>query len=362
MQRVDLGFQPDGVLTAQVSLWGERYREPPQAIAFYQTLIERLKTIPGVTGAAGVGTVFLSATPNSTNFSIDGRPDFPDEARVEVPVDPITPDYFRVMNVRLDRGRFFDVRDTADSTPVVIINETMARMFWPQGDPLGQRIKYGSLNSDSTWMTIVGIVGDTRRTGYDSPVRPETYLPHTQAPSGGLLLVVRASGDPDALISAVRAQVRSVDPVIAVNAPRTLDTVLVEMTAQRRLNTLLLTVMAIVAAVLAGVGIYGVIAYSVEQRTRELGIRVALGARPLGILQLIVSEGLVLASVGLGLGLVAAFGLSQSMSTLLYGVSATDPATFAAIAGVALMAAGLASVLPALRAIRIDPVGALRSE
>jgi len=243
----------------------------------------------------------------------------------------------------------------------VIINQSMADRFFPKG-AIGHRIKYGQQNSEGPWMTIVGVVADTRRTGYESAVRPETYLPHTQTGDSSLLIIVRTTGDPASFVSTLRAIVRGVDPSIAVQSPRTLDEELGVMTAQRRLNTLLLTIFAIVAALLAAVGIYGVITYSVEQRTRELGVRVALGAPASRILQLIASEVATLSVTGLVLGLAAAIALSRSMTSLLYHVSATDPATFIAIAVVALVIAGLACAVPVLRAIRLDPVKALRVE
>ncbi len=362
LRQVDLGFKPERVLTARVALWGEKYREPASRIEFFRQVIERAEAQPGVEGAAGIGTVFLSATPNSTNFSIEGRPDFRDEERIEIPVDAIMPNYFRVMGIPLRQGRFFDERDAAGAPASVIINETMSRKFWPQGDAIGKRIKYGSLNSQGPWMTIVGVVADTRRTGYDAVVRPETYLPHAQSPDSGLLLVVRTTGDPAAFAPSLRALVKAIDPGIAVQLPMPIDALLVDMTAQRRLNTLLLTIFGAVAAILAAVGIYGVIAYSVEQRMRELGVRVALGAPAMRILRLIVTEVLTLALAGLVLGLGAALALSRSMASLLYDVSATDPATFAAIALVAILTALLASMIPALRAVRLDPVKALRAE
>jgi len=211
-------------------------------------------------------------------------------------------------------------------------------------------------------MTIVGIVADTRRTGYDAAVRPETYLPHAQAPDSGLLIVVRTSGDPATFTSSLRSIVQTIDPGIAVQLPQPLESLLGEMTAKRRLNTLLLTVFGIVAALLAAVGIYGVIAYSVEQRTRELGVRVALGAPAGRILRLVTTEVVSLAVGGLVIGLVASMMLGRWMTSLLYQVSAADPLTFATIAVVALMTALLASLIPALRAIRVDPVKALRAE
>lgn len=382
LQRVDLGFRSDHLLTARVGLWGERYRAPQARVDYFAQLVERIKTQPGVMGAAGVGTVFLSATPNSTNFSIEGRGDFPPEQAVEVPVDSVTPDYFRVMNIPLRRGRFFDERDRRDFPPpapppapgspaappspppaynaVVIINETMANMFWKGEDPLGKRIKYGQTADGGPWMTIVGVVADTRRTGFDAVVRPETYLPHAQSPDSGLTLVIRTQSDPAAFLPSLRGVVRGIDSTIAVQGGRTIEDQLVEMTAQRRMNTLLLTVFGISAAVLAAVGIYGVIAYSVEQRTRELSVRMALGASARRILGLVLQEGLVTSAVGLAIGLGAAFALSRSMSSMLYGVTPGDPITFAGIAGVAALVAVLATVVPALRAIRVDPVQALR--
>jgi putative ABC transport system permease protein len=211
-------------------------------------------------------------------------------------------------------------------------------------------------------MTIVGIVADTRRTGLDAVVRPETYLPLAQSPSGGMTIVVRSAGEPAAAIGALRAALRSIDPAIPLFGERTVDELVDDMAAQRRLNTLLLTIFGIVAAVLAAVGVYGVLAYSVQQRTRELGVRVALGATAGTLLRLVLAEGLVLAGTGLVLGLVGALALGRVLTTLLYNVSAYDPATLAAIAGVAALIAFLACLVPAIRAVRLDPVNALRAE
>jgi putative ABC transport system permease protein len=362
IQQTDLGFRADHVLTARVQLWGERYRAPAPVVDFFQQVVARTEALPGVVAAGGIGTVFLSATPNSTNFSIEGRPDFPPDQSVEVPVDAVTPSYFRVMDVALRQGRFFDGRDVATAPQVVIINETMARMFWPNEDPIGRRMKYGQLNSQAPWMTIVGVVADTRRTGYDAAVRPETYLPHAQSPDGGLTLVIRTTGDPADLAPSLRAAVRAIDPGIAIQSARPIDAVLVEMTAQRRLNTILLSVFGVVAAVLAAVGIYGVIAYSVSQRARELGVRMALGATSGGVIRLVMAEGLSLAAGGVVLGLVSALALGRSMTSLLYGVAPTDPATYASIAGIAILTAFCASLVPALRAVRVDPARALGAE
>jgi putative ABC transport system permease protein len=362
MRRVDLGFAPERLLTGRVVLWGEKYQPQASRVDFFQQLIARTKADPAVEGVAGIGTVFLSATPNSTNFSIEGRPDFAPEEAVEVPLDSITPDYFRVMGVKLLEGRFFDERDATTAPPTVIINKRMADMFWPKGDALGRRMKYGNLASQGPWITIVGIVADTRRTGYDAVVRPETYLPHAQSTDSGLMMVVRTKGDPEGFVPSLRAIVKQVDPGIAVQGAQPIESQLGDMTAQRRLNTLLLSLFGIVAAILAAVGIYGVISYSVQQRTRELGVRIALGAPGGRILRLVGMEVVPLAVAGLVLGLGAAFALGRSMTSMLYQVSATDPATFASICIVAFAIALLASLIPALRAVRLDPIKALRIE
>jgi putative ABC transport system permease protein len=362
LQRVDLGFRTDRVLTAEVLLQGARYNDSAPVIDFYHQLTTRLDGLPGVQGAAAIGTIFLTATPASTNFSIEGRPDFRPEESVEIPYDGITPDYFSVMNIPLLDGRTFSAADTAQSPPVVIINETMAKRFWPGENPIGRRMKYGRLNDGSPWMTIVGIVADTRRTGYDAVVRPETYLPHPQNGDTTMTIVVRTTGDPASVAPELKSIVKSLDPQVVVQHVQPLETVVSEMTAQRRLNTILLSGFAVVATALALVGLYGVMAYSVQQRTRELGVRLALGATGANVVQLVLKEGLQLVAIGLAVGLAAAFASSSLLSKILYHVKPTDPATLASIAVMTVIVSSIACAVPALRAWRVDPVTALRAE
>lgn len=362
MQRVDLGFDGDRVLTMQVTLAGQAYQEPASAVEFFTRLADRARVLPGAEGASLVSGLFLSSTPNSTNFSIEGRPAFAPAEMVEVPVDSTAPGYFETMRVPVLRGREFQAGDTADSTPVVIINETMARRFWPGEDPVGRRMKYGLPDGNAPWMTIVGVVGDTRRMGYEAPIRPETYLPLTQNPSRSMMLVVRAAGDPAGLVASVRGAVRALDANQPIYGVATIQELVRELTAERRLNTLLFALFAVVAAVLAAAGIYGVIAYSVEQRTRELGVRLALGAMPREIFGLVVREGMVMALVGIVGGVVAAVGATQVMRTLLYDTSATDPWTYGVMALGALAIALCACLIPARRAMRVDPLEALRAD
>jgi putative ABC transport system permease protein len=362
LQRVDLGFRTDHVLTGEVLLQGSRYREPAPVVEFYHQLTTRLAGLPGVQGAAAIGTIFLTATPASTNFSIEGRPDFAPEESVEIPYDGVTPTYFSVMNVPLLAGRTFTDADSAKAPPVVIINETMAKRFWPGVNPVGRRMKYGRSTGDGPWMTIVGIVGDSRRTGYDAVVRPETYLPHAQSGDTTMTVVVHTTGDPASAGPELKSIVKSLDPQVAVQHVQPLDAVVSEMTSQRRLNTILLGGFAVVATILALVGLYGVMAYSVQQRMRELGVRLALGATGSNVMQLVLKEGLQLVAIGLVLGLAAAFFSSSLLSKILYHVKPTDPATLASIAVMTVIVSAIACAVPALRAWRVDPVTALRAE
>jgi len=363
LQDVRLGFNPDRLLTARLQLSGTKYREDATATNFYQQLLERVGAMPGVESASAISTLFLSKTPNSTNFTIEGRAPFAPSEQVEVPVDIITPGFFKSMGIPLVGGREFTPQDASGTPDVVIINETMAKRFWQGEDPIGKRFMYGAPgNGDPQWMTIVGVVGDVRRTGFDAEVRPETFLPHGQAPARGMMLIVRSTSDPRNLAGAVREAVRSIDGDLPVFTVQPMDAVLGDMMAQRRLNMLLFAILAGVALILAAVGIYGVIAYSVTQRTHEIGIRMALGAQRRDIVKMVVGQGIVLAAGGVGLGILASVLLTRLMTALLYGVSATDLVTFVIISVLLTLVAVVASFIPARRATRVDPMIALRYE
>jgi putative ABC transport system permease protein len=364
VQQVDLGFNPDNLLTMRLDLAGDRYwgGRGAGAVNFYNQLIQRIESIPGVKAAGAASAIFLSLTPNSDNFSIEGRPDFKPAESIETPIDAVTPNFFRVIGTPLTRGRFFDERDGPDAPLVVIINETMARRFWPDEDPIGRRIKYGNLNSRDRWKTIVGVVADARRTGYDLDVRCETFLPHAQAPHGDMTLVIRADSRPEALAPAVRQAAREIDPDQPFYEINTMRATISEMVAKRWLNTLLFGLFGAIALLLAGVGIYGMMATMVTQRTREIGIRLALGAQTREILKMLLWQGAKLTALGLAIGLTAAMALTRLMSKLLYGVRATDPITFVVISLVLLGVALLACWIPARRATRVDPMITLRTE
>jgi putative ABC transport system permease protein len=364
LQQVNVGFNPDNLLTMRIQLSGERYGQGQGAgaVNFYQQLIQRVESLPGVQGVGAISDIFLSQTPNSSNFSIEGRPDFKPEERIETPVDVVSPNYFRVVGTALVSGRWFDERDGSQTTPVVIINETMARRFWPNEDPLGKRIKYGGQGSNDPWKTIVGVVADARRTGFEHEVRCETFLPHAQSPSRGMTLVARSTTRPEALAASVRQAVRELDKDQPVYDIRPMAAMLGEMVARRRLNMLLFGLFAGVALLLAGVGIYGVMSTAVTQRSHEIGVRLALGARAADVLKLVVREGMTLAVIGVVIGLAVALLVTRLMTSLLYGVSATDPATFVLIALLLTAVALVACWIPARRATMVDPMVALRVE
>jgi putative ABC transport system permease protein len=278
----------------------------------------------------------------------------------------ISSDYLQTMGIPLRQGRHFNSGDDVQSMPVAIVNETMARQYWPGEDAVGKRFKIGDPNSDVPWLMIVGVVGDVRQMGMDQPVKAEMYVPHQQTTQSPWFaprdLVIRASADPMSLVAAVRAEIWSVDPDQPVSNIRTMDEVLGEESAPRELSMTLLVVFAGLALLLAAIGIYGVLSYFVAQSTPEIGIRLAMGAQAGDVVGLVLRRGMTLTLVGVGIGLIASFLLTRLMSTLLYGVSASDPTTFGVIALLLTSVALLACYIPARRAARIDPMIALRSE
>jgi putative ABC transport system permease protein len=354
------GFRTENVLTWRISAPRGKYQSGLTVAGFYSTLLERIRAIPGVEGAAAISDIFLSETPNSGSFSVEGHPDPPPEQRIEATTDRVTPDYFQTMGVRLVRGRFFADHDGPDTTPVVLINETMARRFWPGEDAVGKRFKFGDAASQSPWLTVVGILGDMRRQGMEKPARSETFEPLAQSPFGNLTLVVPTAAEPDKAAGAVRDAIRSLEPRAVLFSRSTVADQIGDSIAQRRFETLLLGLFSLLALVLAAVGIYGVVYQSVTQRINEIGIRVALGAQKGGLLQMVVGDALRLVGLGAVVGSVAAFAISRTLSSFLFAVTAADPLTYVAVIALLAVAAALASLIPARRAASVDPVHALR--
>ena len=362
LQSVDLGFRPEGLLTMRIALPSAKYEQPAKRVEFWEALLARAAAIPGVQGVGGIQDIFLSPTPNSTSFTIEGRAPTPEDANIELPLDAVTPDYFRVMGIPLRSGRTFTARDNQDAEEVVMINESMARRFWPGEEAVGKRFKYGPADGGGPWMTVVGVVGDMRRTGFDAPVRFETFRPITQRVAGNLTLVARTAGDPASLTSAMRAAVKAVDPEQPVHEVATMDQLLSSRVAQRRFSMALLGSFAALALILGIVGVYGVTSYLVSQRTREVGVRLALGAPPGGVVRMMVGQGMRVAAAGVAVGVAGAFVVTRAMGSLLYGVGAFDVPTLGAVVLLIGLATLMANWLPARRAAGVDPVAALRAE
>jgi putative ABC transport system permease protein len=365
LECVPLGFRPQSVLTFRVIPRGERYSQLAARTTFYQQAIERIEALPGVKSAAAVSFIPLTFVRGSKGFSIEGHGQ---PAAGQIPMagyDAVTPGYFESLQIPLRSGRDFSWRDTPQAQRVVVINEAMSRTYWPGEDPLGKRIKLGAADDPLPWWTIAAVVGDIREFDVLTSPRPTLYLPVSQADDSIYVLrdwLVRANGDPITIASSIRAAMREVDPDLPVSRLRSLEQVRNISVAPQRFNLSLFGLFAALALVLAAVGIYGVMAYSVAQRTREIGIRMALGAQRREVMKLVLGQGVRHAALGVILGLAGAFALSRLMASVLYGVRPTDPITFA---GVTLIVAGvalLACYIPARRAMRVDPIVALRYE
>jgi predicted permease len=360
MQRVLPGFEPSGALTARLVV-------PPTAqlsyaaegsrwSAVYTQYLDRVRGLPGVTAAGAVSSLPLSGAWESTDLRIEGRPAPSQDQRPSAQYAFVSPDYFAAMRIPLRTGRGFGAQDRKDAPGVVIVSERAAERYWPGESPVGQRIR---VFTDEP-LEVVGVVGDVRQTSLTDPIQPTVYIPLAQFPVPGVSLVVRASGDPAALVPALRRELRAVDPGVPLTEARTLRAVFDESLAQRRFSMLLIGFFAASAVALAAVGLYSVIAHGVTQRAHELGIRMALGALPGQVLRLVVRQALVLAAVGVVLGTLGALAATSLIRSQLYEVSPADPVTYAAIAAAVLGVALLASLLPARRATRIDPMTAMR--
>jgi putative ABC transport system permease protein len=365
LQEVNPGFRADRVLVMQLSLPPARYPGLKSAL-FYEQLLDRVSRLPGVEQAGICRFLPLSGNDVSLNFEIEGQPKAgPDQPRAKYRT--ASGGYFAALGIPLIHGRLFDSRDNRQTPKVVIVNQTAARLYWPGENPIGKRILSGL--DDKEWSTIVGVVGDVKHSGLDRDANPETYYHYLQIPpetmnlaEGTMALAIRSSGDPEAITSSVRGELRSLDPGEPVFNVQTMQHLLYSSTVQPRFRTFLISAFAALALILAALGLYGVVAYSVSQRITELGVRVALGAQPAGILKLVLFHAGVLAAIGLALGIGASLAGGQIVSKFLFGVRLADPVTLGLVALIMFFVVLSASLGPALRAARVDPAIALRAE
>ncbi len=354
LQNVSPGFNPHNVLTAEISVPVLKYPRGQPVINFYEEAARRIKNIPGVQHVAFTVVLPLSGSNTDSSFVIEGQDpktmaSYPDEE-----IRDITPDYFHVLQTPLLKGRFFTEADTADSPPVVIVNQAFAKKYFGNGQALGKRISRDDTNP--TWTTIVGVVADIKHRSLDTEPRPEYYLPHTQNPDREMVLAVRSTQDARTLARAIREQLRNIDPDIPLANVRPLDAVVADSIAPRRLSVVLLCAFSGIALLLASVGMYGVISFLVVQRTHEIGVRMALGAQRSDVLKMVIGHAAKLLGIGTAIGLPIAFFCSSALQTMLYRVSPFDISIFLFVTGILAAVGLLASYLPAIRAARADPV------
>ena len=359
---VNPGLRTANILSMNISLPEVKYDTPLKRAIFYKNLMERVEALPGVRSAGAVMFLplrvsILSFRIGVNSFEIEGRPPVTQDKQPLADYRSAMPGYFNTMGIALRQGRLFDLHDDLDSKRVVLVNEALVRKHFPHENPLGQHITMGGKP-----MEIVGVVADAKMYGLDSPVEPAVYTPQLQRPSDSMGVVVRTEGDPAAMASAVRREILKLDPEQPVSNVRTMDKVLSDSLMLRRVAMLMITVFAALALTLATVGIYGLTAYSVSRRTHEIGLRVALGASQPQVLRLVVGRGLVTSLIGAAVGVAAAFQLTRALSGMLYGVTPTDPLVFAGVPLLLIAVSVFASYVPARRAVRIDPLVALRYE
>jgi putative ABC transport system permease protein len=365
LRQVNTGFTPANVLTMRMVLPMPKYANPEARRAFYDEALRRVKALPGVESAGMITFLPLSFNGMNFSFSVEGRVAPGDMNLPFALYRVVSPDYFRTMGIPLQRGRFFDAHDTADSQPVILISRRLAEQYWPGEDPTGKRLKIGPVDSANPWLTVVGVVGDVRQAGLYGEERMDLYAPYTQERRSFVSprdLVVRTTADAASMAGAVRQAVWAVDKDQPISNVRTMDQVFAAAISKERFQTLLLGLFAALALLLSCIGLYGVISYSVAQRTHEIGVRVALGAQSGDVLKLVIRQGMMLTFVGLVVGIGTGLVVTRVLTDMVYGVTTTDPLTFGVAPLLLLLVAFLACYLPARRATKVDPLVALRYE
>jgi putative ABC transport system permease protein len=362
LQHVDVGIDTNKVLTMQIQLRGQRYKEEQQVQGFYSGLLTKVQALPGVRAAAISTSLPPDVTDYSSDFTIEGSPPTTtDEPKIAYFIR-VSPDYFRALNIQLRGGRFIENGDVAGRPEVTLINETFRHTFFGPVDPIGKRLNLGS-EKEPQWNEIVGVVADVKYNGLSQAVQPALYLPAAQATAWGTSLIVKADvSDPLALTSGIRHEIQQLDSQLPIADIATMDQRMSAAMSQQRFRTTLVGLFAIQALLLACIGIYGVISFSVAQRTHEIGIRMALGAQKQNVLYMIIKQGVLLTTIGVALGIAASYFLTRLMTSLLFGVTPTDLVTFVFSAGLLVATALLGTYWPARRATKVDPLVALRYE
>ncbi|HKO98656.1 MAG TPA: ABC transporter permease [Pyrinomonadaceae bacterium] len=360
LQDVNPGFNSENLITLEMQLPEGKYADKERQAIFQQQLVQRVAQVPGVQSVGTVDNLPFSGNEFNIGVTIEGQPPLGAAERPRVFLRNVSSNYFESMGIPLRKGRSFSDNDNLNTPLVAVINETAARRFWPNEEALGKRLKRG--RPENPWITVVGVVGSVSHTSLQVASQPELYLAYQQNPGLNLTLVARTTSDPKTFAGAVRREVSAIDNDLPVSNLKFMDEIIGKSVAQPRVYALLLAIFAALALILASIGIYGVMSYSVTQRTHEIGIRMALGARPMDVLKLIVMQGMALGIAGLVIGLIASFALTRVLTSQLYGVTATDPVTFAAISILLLLVVLLACCIPALRATKVDPMIAVRYE
>lgn len=363
LQQVDLGFDPSNVLTFRVALPATKYAEPQAQRRFFDELSNKIESEPGVRSAGLVNLIPLGGSGNRRSISVENKPENPTNAEFRLS----NAQYFEAMRAQLRKGRFFDHTDREDTQKVVVVNESFVKVFLPGDEPLGQRIKLGGPDSPFQWLSIVGVIKDFKHRSLDVEASPEMYVPYSQPPLPkwnvqSMFLAIRTEQDPASTIGAVRAIVEGIDREQPIYSVATMEQLVGRSVAPRRFNTLLMLIFSGLALLIALIGIYGVMSHSVAQRTREIGIRMALGARVGNVMALVIRSGMLLAVIGVALGIAAAFAFTRLMASLLFEVKPTDAVTFVSVAACLLLVALFACCLPAFHATKVNPLIAMRSE
>jgi predicted permease len=362
MERVDRGFDTSNVAVMTLSLPPAQFEGAADVRGFYARLLERIRALPGVESAATTTGVLQPVVTSSSVFSMEGKPDPPRGQQIEYPIESVSPGYFETLRIPLAAGRTFDTRDHADAPITVIINETLAQYAWPGQDAIGRRIKSGSADSDGPWFTVIGVIKDVRRADVTRVIRPEIYFSSLQNTPRTQMVLVRTAGDPVGILPTIRREVQALNPQLPLFATGTLEGEFSETLSQPRFRAVLLAGFAVIAMLLASIGIYGVTAHAVGQRTQEVGVRMALGAQRSDVLWLILRQHMKPALVGVVLGVIGAIALARFIEGMVYGVGAADPLTLAGMSVALLLVAAAACWIPARRATRVDALVALRNQ